>query len=61
MDGDYMSNWNIFLTPYRQAVEELKIKLKGIREQYQQSSKHTPIEFVTGRVKPIGKEKKHSS
>ncbi|WP_332689156.1 GTP pyrophosphokinase [Halalkalibacter lacteus] len=48
-----MSNWNIFLTPYRQAVEELKIKLKGIREQYQQSSKHTPIEFVTGRVKPI--------
>jgi putative GTP pyrophosphokinase len=53
MDGDYMSNWNIFLTPYRQAVEELKIKLKGIREQYQQSSKHTPIEFVTGRVKPI--------
>ncbi|MFC0469532.1 GTP pyrophosphokinase family protein [Halalkalibacter kiskunsagensis] len=48
-----MSNWNIFLTPYRQAVEELKIKLKGIREQYQQSSKHTPIEFVTGRVKPV--------
>lgn len=48
-----MSNWNVFLTPYRQAVEELKIKLKGIREQYQKSSKHTPIEFVTGRVKPI--------
>ncbi|MFC0557654.1 GTP pyrophosphokinase [Halalkalibacter alkalisediminis] len=48
-----MSNWNIFLTPYKQAVEELKIKLKGIREQYQKSSKHTPIEFVTGRVKPV--------
>ncbi|WP_017726947.1 GTP pyrophosphokinase [Halalkalibacterium ligniniphilum] len=48
-----MKNWDIFLTPYKQAVEELKIKLKGIREQYQKSSKHTPIEFVTGRVKPI--------
>ncbi|WP_078555159.1 GTP pyrophosphokinase [Bacillus alkalicellulosilyticus] len=48
-----MSNWDSFLTPYKQAVEELKIKLKGIREQYQKSSKHTPIEFVTGRVKPV--------
>ncbi|MBU8906904.1 GTP pyrophosphokinase [Desertibacillus haloalkaliphilus] len=48
-----MSNWDVFLAPYKQAVEELKIKLKGIREQYQMSSKHTPIEFVTGRVKPI--------
>ncbi|ARK31452.1 GTP pyrophosphokinase [Halalkalibacter krulwichiae] len=48
-----MSGWNIFLTPYKQAVEELKVKLKGIREQYQKTSKHTPIEFVTGRVKPV--------
>ncbi len=49
----FLSNWDSFLTPYKQAVEELKIKLKGIREQYQKSSKHTPIEFVTGRVKPV--------
>jgi putative GTP pyrophosphokinase len=48
-----VNNWDVFLTPYKQAVEELKVKLKGIREQYQKSSKHTPIEFVTGRVKPI--------
>ncbi|WP_368503806.1 GTP pyrophosphokinase family protein [Alkalihalophilus sp. As8PL] len=48
-----MSDWGTFLMPYKQAVEELKIKLKGIREQYQRSSHHTPIEFVTGRVKPI--------
>lgn len=48
-----MNDWDVFLTPYRQAVEELKIKLNGIKEQYQQSSKHTPIEFVTGRVKPV--------
>ncbi|WP_062048083.1 GTP pyrophosphokinase family protein [Bacillus sp. JCM 19034] len=48
-----MINWTIFLTPYKQAVEELKVKLRGIRQQYQQTSKHTPIEFVTGRVKPV--------
>ncbi|CAM4019954.1 GTP pyrophosphokinase [Alkalicoccus chagannorensis] len=48
-----MMDWDIMLTPYKQAVEELKIKMKGIRDQYQLSSKHTPIEFVTGRVKPV--------
>ncbi|MEC2073772.1 GTP pyrophosphokinase [Alkalihalophilus marmarensis] len=48
-----MSDWGTFLMPYKQAVEELKVKLKGLREQYQRSSNHTPIEFVTGRVKPI--------
>ncbi|MFC5712485.1 GTP pyrophosphokinase family protein [Thalassorhabdus alkalitolerans] len=48
-----MSNWEVFLSPYKQAVEELKVKLKGLREQYQRSSQHTPIEFVTARVKPI--------
>lgn len=47
-------NWDIFLAPYQQSVEELKIKLKGVRKQYNMSSsKHTPIEFVTGRTKPI--------
>lgn len=46
-------DWDSFLTPYKQAVDELKVKLKGIREQYQKTSLHTPIEFVTGRVKPI--------
>lgn len=51
--GDHMNNWDVFLSPYRQAVEELKVKLKGLRQQYQKSSQHTPIEFVTGRVKPV--------
>lgn len=47
-------NWDIFLAPYQQSVEELKIKLRGVRKQYNvSSSKHTPIEFVTGRTKPI--------
>ncbi|WP_416151237.1 GTP pyrophosphokinase [Salipaludibacillus sp. HK11] len=48
-----MMDWDVMLAPYKQAVEELKIKLKGIRDQYQLTSKHTPIEFVTGRVKPV--------
>lgn len=47
-------DWNLFLAPYKQAVDELKIKLKGYREQYEMSSRHSPIEFVTGRVKPVG-------
>lgn len=39
--------------PYRQAVEELKVKLKGIRTLYEYEDDHSPIEFVTGRVKPV--------
>ncbi|HLR61649.1 MAG TPA: GTP pyrophosphokinase family protein [Lentibacillus sp.] len=46
-------NWEALLAPYAQAVEELKIKLKGIRKQYEYESKHSPIEFITGRVKPV--------
>ncbi|MCM3110444.1 GTP pyrophosphokinase [Lederbergia lenta] len=48
-----MKNWDQFLTPYKQAIEELKIKLKGMRGQFEQEHVHSPIEFVTGRVKPI--------
>ncbi|WP_010529947.1 GTP pyrophosphokinase [Lentibacillus jeotgali] len=46
-------NWEALLAPYAQAVEELKVKLKGIRKQYEYESKHSPIEFITGRVKPV--------
>lgn len=48
-----MSQWDQFLEPYKQAVDELKVKLKGIRSQYQLADIHTPVEFVTGRVKPL--------
>jgi putative GTP pyrophosphokinase len=48
-----IKNWDVFLAPYEQAVDELKIKFKGIRSQYEQHSLNSPIEFVTGRVKPI--------
>ncbi|MFC6169322.1 GTP pyrophosphokinase [Loigolactobacillus jiayinensis] len=46
-------DWELFLMPYKQAVDELKIKLRGMRKQFQQENTHTPIEFVTGRVKPV--------
>lgn len=48
-----IDNWDVFLAPYEQAIDELKIKFKGIRAQFEQHSRHSPIEFVTGRVKPI--------
>ncbi|MEY8462029.1 GTP pyrophosphokinase [Streptococcus merionis] len=46
-------NWEEFLDPYIQAVGELKIKLRGIRKQYRKQNRHSPIEFVTGRVKSV--------
>lgn len=49
----HMLDWETLLAPYKQAVDELKVKFKGIREQYQKSSRHSPVEFVTARVKPI--------
>jgi putative GTP pyrophosphokinase len=46
-------NWKSTLAPYAQVVEELKVKLKGIHKQFEYESKHSPIEFITGRVKPV--------
>ncbi len=46
-------NWDDFLAPYKQAVEELKVKLRGMRSQFEREEVHSPIEFVTGRVKPV--------
>lgn len=48
-----MKHWDQFLAPYKQAINELKVKLKGMRGQFEMDSSHSPIEFVTGRVKPI--------
>ncbi len=48
-----INQWELFLAPYKQAVDELKIKLKGMRAQFERQQDHSPIEFVTGRVKPI--------
>ena len=46
-------DWEEFLDPYIQAVGELKIKLRGIRKQFRKKNRHSPIEFVTGRVKSV--------
>ncbi|MDY0406167.1 GTP pyrophosphokinase family protein [Virgibacillus sp. 179-BFC.A HS] len=46
-------NWEVLLAPYKQVVEELKVKLKGMRSQFEYESMHSPIEFITGRVKPV--------
>ncbi|MBS4204071.1 GTP pyrophosphokinase [Lederbergia citrea] len=48
-----MKHWDQFLIPYKQAIDELKIKLKGMRSQFEHEYEHSPIEFVTGRVKPV--------
>lgn len=48
-----MGQWDRFLEPYKQAVAELKVKLKGMRTQFDIENTNSPIEFVTGRVKPL--------
>lgn len=53
MLGGVDLNWNAILAPYAQVVEELKVKLKGMRTQFEYESSDSPIEFVTGRVKPV--------
>lgn len=45
--------WNEFLIPYSQAVDELKIKFRDLRKEFLEKNEHSPIEFVTGRVKTI--------
>jgi putative GTP pyrophosphokinase len=45
--------WKSMLIPYEQAVEELKVKFKSLRNEYRELNEYSPIEFVTGRVKRI--------
>lgn len=46
-------DWNLYLLPYEQAVEELKVKLKNLRNEFRRRKEHSPIEFVMGRIKSI--------
>ncbi|WP_413627057.1 GTP pyrophosphokinase family protein [Fructilactobacillus vespulae] len=48
-----VTDWNSLLFPYNQAAKEWKVKLRGIREEYQIMDEHSPIEFVTSRIKSI--------
>ena len=45
-------DWENFLLPYEEAVKELKLKFRTLRSQFEKEG-HCPIEFVTGRVKPV--------
>lgn len=45
--------WGTRLIPFHQTIEELKIKFKGIKDEYVSMGIHSPIEIVMGRVKPV--------
>ncbi|KRM95822.1 GTP pyrophosphokinase [Liquorilactobacillus aquaticus DSM 21051] len=45
--------WDDFLLPYEQTVLEIKAKFLALKNQFERSQKHVPIEFVVGRVKPV--------
>jgi len=45
--------WVVFFEPYELALQELKINLRGIRQQYKTKGLHSPIEFVSGRIKTV--------
>ena len=48
---DFIDDWQLFLAPYEQAVDELKLKLKNLRKEFRIEHRRAPIDFVTGRVK----------
>lgn len=47
-------NWEEFLLPYSQAVNELVVKLKALSNECIKMHQHSPIEQVDGRVKRVG-------
>ena len=48
-----MKDWDLFLWPYQQAVSELKVKFRSLRQSFLNEGEHSPIEFVVGRVKTV--------
>lgn len=51
---DNIFDWDEFLLPYMQVVDELMVKFKSIDKEYKSAGRHSPIEQVEGRVKRIG-------
>ena len=47
-------NWSLFMLPYTQAVDELKLKFTNLRRDFIATGHHSPIQHVEGRVKQIG-------
>ena len=48
-----MKDWDLFLWPYQQAVSELKVKFRSLRQSFLNKGEHSPIEFVVGGVKTV--------
>ncbi|SDX42975.1 GTP pyrophosphokinase [Eubacterium barkeri] len=48
-----IENWQEFLFPYEQAVDELLLKFKSIKKQTTDRGEISPIESISGRVKSI--------
>ena len=48
-----MKDGDLFLWPYQQAVSELKVKFRSLRQSFLNKGEHSPIEFVVGRVKTV--------
>lgn len=48
-----MQDWDLFLWPYNEAVSELKVKFRSLRQSFLNKGEHSPIEFVVGRVKTV--------
>ncbi|XIF19642.1 MAG: GTP pyrophosphokinase family protein [Acetilactobacillus jinshanensis] len=46
-------NWKKYLLPYRQAVNELMVKLNSMKQQFAVLNRHNPIHSITGRVKTV--------
>ena len=46
-------DWDNFLWPYEEAVRELKVKFRSLRQSFLTQEEHSPIEFVVGRVKTV--------
>ncbi|BDR60219.1 GTP pyrophosphokinase [Lactobacillus xylocopicola] len=46
-------DWDNLLWPYAEAVRELKIKFRSLRQSFLTKGEHSPIEFVVGRVKSV--------
>ncbi len=45
--------WDSFLLPYNQAVQELIVKFENMLLEYRSTGKYSPIEQVQGRVKTV--------
>ena len=48
-----MKDWDLFLWPYQQAVSELKVKFRSLRQSFLNKGEHSPMEFGVGRVKTV--------